>query len=481
MSNVALQIQRLASGCVAPRSNVIFESIISSSGDIGYDNTTGVITINEAGRYVFHWWVAAECTCPGGAIFALSSLTGEPVVGNLPPPNGQAVGLAVFDVDAPPTQFSLENCGQTAVRYADCMPVKASLLVTRHARNTLENLVDGNNVGALRGIGTRDNYTMGLYATALGFQTTASGDYSYAQGRQNIASDFASHAEGFENIASSDYSHVQGVQNTAASIAAHAEGAGNIASGVASHAEGSDTVASAQLSHTEGAGTKAGYSGAHIMGRYGDANAAYSWFLANGTNNQNRSLAAKILSSGDAYAAAWHTTGADYAEMFETADGKSIEPGFFVTFDAGEKIRKAEDPDGYILGVSAAVSGIVGDAGALHWKDKYQTDAWGAIRYHDVEVPERKDRDGKVIMPAHTETQPVLNPEWNPERAYVPRAKRPEWVLVGLLGKLLIRDDGTCVADGYCVPGAGGVATAAASGYRVMKRTGENQVQIMLK
>ena len=217
------------------------------------------------------------------------------------------------------------------------------------------------------------------------------------------------------------------------------------------------------------------------MGRYGDANAAYSWFLANGTNNQNRSLAAKILSSGDAYAAAWHTTGADYAEMFETADGKSIEPGFFVTFDAGEKIRKAEAPDGYILGVSAAVSGIVGDAGALHWKDKYQTDAWGAIRYHDVEVPERKDRDGKVIIPAHTETQPVLNPEWDPERAYVPRAKRPEWVLVGLLGKLLIRDDGTCVAGGYCMPGAGGVATAAASGYRVMKRTGENQVQIMLK
>ncbi|ETT47620.1 hypothetical protein MHI48_18045 [Paenibacillus sp. FSL H7-0942] len=29
--------------------------------------------------------------------------------------------------------------------------------------------------------------------------------------------------------------------------------------------------------------------------------------------------------------------------------------------------------------------------------------------------------------------------------------ERPEWVAVGMMGKLLIRDDGTCRENGYCI------------------------------
>ena len=75
----------------------------------------------------------------------------------------------------------------------------------------------------------------------------------------------------------------------------------------------------------------------------------------------------------------------------------------------------------------------------------------------------------------------MLNPRWDPKREYVSRLKRPEWVCVGLLGKLLVRGDGTCVPGGYCMPNAQGCATAAASGYRVLGRKGENQVRIMMK
>lgn len=57
---------------------------------------------------------------------------------------------------------------------------------------------------------------------------------------------------------------------------------------------------------------------------------------------------------------------------------------------------------------------------------------------------------------------------------------RPEWVAVGLLGQLLIRDDGTCKPDGYCLPNDDGIATSSVTGYRVMQRTGPNQVLVLV-
>ncbi|WP_307476598.1 peptidase G2 autoproteolytic cleavage domain-containing protein [Cytobacillus purgationiresistens] len=52
-----------------------------------------------------------------------------------------------------------------------------------------------------------------------------------------------------------------------------------------------------------------------------------------------------------------------------------------------------------------------------------------------------------------------MNPEWNAEQEYVPREKRPEWIPVGLIGQILVRDDGTCEEDGYCQPHGEGIAT----------------------
>ena len=77
--------------------------------------------------------------------------------------------------------------------------------------------------------------------------------------------------------------------------------------------------------------------------------------------------------------------------------------------------------------------------------------------------------------------EPILNPEWDSSKKYIPRLKRPEWVAVGLVGKILVRDDGTCQVGGYCKPNNEGVATASENGYRVMKRTGQNQVLVLVK
>lgn len=268
---------------------------------------------------------------------------------------------------------------------------------------------------------------------------------------------------------------------------AHAEGFNTTASGVFAHAEGQDTTASGNFSHSEGLITSTnGHTGAHIMGRFGDASADFSWFLANGTSPFNKSIAAKILNNGNACFTGTLTAGggpgscADYAEMFETVDGKPIDCGYFVTLD-GEKIRKANASDNYILGITSATPAVIADSGDLNWKDKYVADEWGRVQYHDVVVPAKIGKDGKVIIPERTETQPVLNPAWDNTREFVPRCKRCEWVAVGLMGKILIRDDGTCLVNGYCKPNDEGIATASSEGYRVMKRTGENQVLVLFR
>ncbi|MFE4403911.1 peptidase G2 autoproteolytic cleavage domain-containing protein, partial [Bacillus subtilis] len=64
---------------------------------------------------------------------------------------------------------------------------------------------------------------------------------------------------------------------------------------------------------------------------------------------------------------------------------------------------------------------------------------------------------------------------------YIPRSQRPEWVAVGLLGKLLVRDDGTCEVNSYCKSNDEGIATKANQGYRVLERTGPNQVLVLVK
>ncbi|MGM0878466.1 MAG: peptidase G2 autoproteolytic cleavage domain-containing protein [Bacillota bacterium] len=171
--------------------------------------------------------------------------------------------------------------------------------------------------------------------------------------------------------------------------------------------------------------------------------------------------------------------GADYAEMFETTDGNPIDAGYFVT-TKGKKICKATSKDTYIAGVTSATPGVIGDSGEMRWKDKFVTDEWGRIQHHEVTIPAQTDNEGRIILPERKEIQPILNPNWDPRKDYVSRLQRPEWVAVGLVGKLLIRDDGTCEVNGYCNPSDEGIATKASQGYRVMERTGPNQVMVLL-
>lgn len=270
-------------------------------------------------------------------------------------------------------------------------------------------------------------------------------------------------------MASAQYAHAEG-NNTADGYAAHSEGSGARASGVGSHAEGG--VTTVQSDHPF----------SHIMGYAGQTLYLISWHLANGLEASRPGLAAVLQgSTGNPYIdGTVMSPAANYAEMFETLDGQPIEPGYFVT-TVGEKIRKATNRDDYVAGIVSARPSFIGGASHLNWIGKYETDEWGKIQYEDRVVPEQKDERGEVIVPAYTINSAVISTSYDHSREYVSRIDRMEWVVIGMMGKLLVRDDGTCQLDSYCRPNEEGIATAATAGFRVLARTGANQIKVLVK
>ncbi|MBT2665720.1 hypothetical protein J7J00_09435 [Bacillus sp. ISL-4] len=165
--------------------------------------------------------------------------------------------------------------------------------------------------------------------------------------------------------------------------------------------------------------------------------------------------------------------------MFETEDGNPIDIGYFVAASNEDKIRKAISTDHFILGITSATPGVLGNSGGLHWQGKYQTDEWGRknIMCHSSSSKRQKRNE---IIPERKIKQPILNPEWNPNQEYLSRVNRQEWVAVGIIGQIRVRDDGTCETHGYCWPNAEGIATKAEKGFFVLKRTGPNQVLVLV-
>lgn len=368
-------------------------------------------------------------------------------------------------------------------------------LLAQHANNTL---LHKQGLGIVQ---TGDN------SNAEGRNTTASGIASHAEGYKSKAIGYASHAEGGSTSANKDYSHAEGFNTNTNGINSHAEGAftsangdsshaegeATLAQGLISHAEGYESVSAGKFSHAGGYGTIATPYASRAIGRYNKAMTGDSvnfnktsdaYVIGNGLTTDARSNAFRVTFEGKVYGmAAFNSTGADYAEYFEWADGNSEleeRQGYFVTLE-DDKIRKATSSDDYILGIVSVNPSVIGDSHQDDWNDKYMTDEWGRIQYHYVDVPEEKDSEGRVIQKARQDYVPILNPNWNHNEEYIPREQRKEWSPVGIVGKLLVRDDGTCEVNGFCKSNDEGIATSSTDGYRVMKRVSENIVQVFIK
>jgi len=304
----------------------------------------------------------------------------------------------------------------------------------------------------------------------------ASGDYSHAEGERTTASGHYSHAEGFSSIASGKYSHAEG----------NSRAIGNY-----SHTEGALTYARGIYSHSGGLSTVAEYQAETAIGRCNvlkspdnDTTLNDLLVVGKGTDTNARANAFRVDHTGVYGTGAFNASGADYAELFEWQDGNpdnEDRAGLFVTLD-GEHIRIAGPDDGYILGIVSAAPSVVGDVYDDQWAGMYLRDVFGRTVMAMRDIPAEVGPDGEEITPARRELAPKLNPDYDHTIKYQPRTQRPEWAAVGLLGKLVAVDDGSCQVNGWATVGVGGVATASPerTKYRIMARLDGTHVRIMI-
>ena len=364
--------------------------------------------------------------------------------------------------------------------------------------------------------------TSGDSSHAEGTYTVAEGESSHAEGSGTTASGMASHAEGFHTQANGADSHAEGYYTSAINSSSHAEGRYTEAYGQGSHAEGFHTQANGQDSHAEGWFTQANGQDSHAegwftqangmashaqnfyttssgravtsMGQYNKTNSNTSYTstnialsIGNGTSNTNRGNAFTVQFNGSVKGdMSYSTPAADYAEMFEWEDGNPDNEdrvGYFVTV-SGKKIRKATSSD-EIVGIVSSTPGVIGN-NPMRWNNKYANDEWGRPIYEEVEVPytkmvEQEDGTMKEETVYQTEVHRKLNPEWRGEESYTDRTDRKEWSAVGLLGQILVRQDGTLEVGNKCASNDNGIATKSDKGYIVLEIPNESQALILFK
>ena len=240
--------------------------------------------------------------------------------------------------------------------------------------------------------------------------------------------------------------------------------------------------------------------GSMVVGRYNkyaEYPGHFNFVIGGGTNDTNKFNSLLVDDSGNVYTGSsgtYHTGGADYSEYFEWKDenpNKEDRVGRFVTLD-GEKIHYAKQGD-EILGIISASPAIVGDDFSESWCGKYETDIFGRVQTEEYTVPEevipadKETGEAERTIPSHTEMRMKLNPNFDATKdaAYQARGSRPEWSTVGMLGKLVLIDDGTCAVNGYCQPSVSGDGTATKAdtltNCRVMARLDSTHIKVLLK
>lgn len=358
------------------------------------------------------------------------------------------------------------------------------------------------------------------YSHAEGYRTKAIAGAAHAEGDTTTASGYGSHAEGHLSTASGQYAKAMGLRTTASGDLSFCGGADSIAnntqsfaygtnltsSGTASVALNNSNLASARFTLATGYWTNATGNQANAFGERTWANVNNMtalgtcnklgtgaidevqpnndiFIIGNGTyypgdpdnpSDWTRSNAFRVNMAGRAYVQTQYVTGgADYAEYYEWSDGNPLgedRVGYFVTFDSEGKIKYANTPNEYILGITSAYAGVSGNAASDQWHGMYQRDEFNRLL-----------KTSFTSVNGNTFEINILSEDYDPEAEYVSREERNEWIEVGMLGKIRVRDDGTCVAGGKCSPTNGGIATNSMNGYYVIQRINSNVIEIIFR
>lgn len=335
----------------------------------------------------------------------------------------------------------------------------------------------------------RQTITNGNYSHAEGHSTRAMANDTHAEGEGSQALNARAHSEGYYTTAKANQAHSEGMNTVASGVNSHAEGWGTTASGQNSFAGGKNTQATATNSTAKGQNTIASGTNQTALGKYNIKDTSSFIIVGKGTADDARSNAFTLSSAGNGWFAGTVTsTGADYAELFEWLDGNpnaEDRVGLVVTLE-DDKIRLANADDD-ILGVISGTAMVLGDNAMWEWKDKYLTDDYGRIIY-DAPVEEFSDYYNDITGEIERESMgfhryPKVNPNFDPKQEYIGRESRKEWDAVGLLGKLHVRDNGTCKVGGYARVGTNGVLTSSweKTNMRVMKRINDDVVLVMMK
>jgi hypothetical protein len=237
-------------------------------------------------------------------------------------------------------------------------------------------------------------------------------------------------------------------------------------------------MALAQCATAIGSGVIADQDNQIALGSYNNYETCTHPFMVGCGTKATR---ANILSADDkaVYGKTFSANGADYAEYFEWKDG-NIEYedriGYAVTLD-GNKIIKANSND-EVLGIISGNYSFLGDNPEWEWQGKYLKDNFGRTIYEEVE--EFDDETGEFIGMTK---QPKINPDYDESQQYIRRSERPEWDVVGMLGKIHARDDGTCELNKYAKVKENGILTSSdeKTNMRVLSRVSDNVIIVLLK
>lgn len=128
MGTIALQLERSTTGVIAASASVVFNTVLFTTGNISYAPLTGIITINEPGRYVINWWAVTQGSiASAGPGFALSSSPGAFIQSNSPNKLGPFSGAGIINIPSVPATISLVNSTSGDVTLSSLVAVKAGL------------------------------------------------------------------------------------------------------------------------------------------------------------------------------------------------------------------------------------------------------------------------------------------------------------------------------------------------------------------
>ena len=285
-----------------------------------------------------------------------------------------------------------------------------------------------------------------------------------------------------------------GINNTTSGNYSFSAGSGNTSSGGWSVSMGQNAQAVANNSVAIGQGAQANGQNGFACGRFNKAmtDGTDVFVVGNGTAPGSRENAFRVTFEGKAYGqSSYYTSGADYAEFIKPwADGNinnEDRVGYMVTVKNG-LLYKA-DIDDYIIGVTSGNPSLIGNADEdYYWK--YERDNFNRVIYEEVEeeIP-KVDDQGNIVYEKTGKTikRRKLSQDYDPslQDSYIERTDRPEWDFVGMRGIVRCRDDGTCIAGGFCKCGGNGIATYSSTQgfntYYVIERIAENIISIEVK